>query len=168
MFSILVLFSLAMVSLTATFALVLGAFSWELMSPMYLGPAHDVQGVEVLVCVSCDIYVVLDGLGRSGRPSHPPVVFCLCRRNGSSPFRLCLPAAPPPRLLGKPDALHLPLVHPPFLQRGVAVWGSWRGSRIGFLEVSSLPFCRFSKGEGPHEPWLLWARAIQLLPLSRG
>ena len=111
------------------------------------------RGVEVLVSVSCDIYIVLwNGLGCSGKCFRPPVVFCLCRRTGSSPLRLCLPTEPPPllpphRLLRKLDALCLPLIHPPLLQRGVAVRGSRRESPTLALVRSPLPLPPFSVGE---------------------
>ena len=122
------------------------------MSPMYLGHSHDVEGVEVLVCVSCDVYIVLDGLGRSGKPSHPPVAFCLCRRNDSSLFRLCLLLClrPSSSASASSEARHLcfPFVHPPLFQRGVAVRGSRRGSRVGSLKVSSPTFRRFFGGRG--------------------
>ena len=46
---------------------------------------------------------------------------------------------PPPWLLQKPDALRLPLVHPPLLERGVAVQGRQRVSPSWVLMRSSLP-----------------------------
>ena len=173
-FSILVLFSLARVSLTSTFALVLGGVIWGVMAPICLGPAHGVRGVEVLVCISCDVYIVLDGLGRSGKPSHPPVVFCLCWRNGSSPFRLCLPAAPPPFFLhrgffGSQTPCASPSsTHPSF--RGAWPFRGIRGGPALALLRSPLPpsaVFRWEKlEEAPREPRLLRDRAIQLLPPS--
>ena len=145
------------------------------MSPIYLGPAHDVRGVEVLVCVSCDIYIVFDGLGHSGKHSHPPAVtevFCLCRRNGSSRFRFCLPAAPSPffLLLGffrsRTPCVSLSSTQPSF--RGAWPFEGVGGGPALALEVSSPHFRRFLVGEAPSEPRLLRARAIRLLPPSGG
>ena len=136
------------------------------MSPIYLGPAHDVRGVEVLVCVSCDVYIVLwNGLGRSVK-FLPPVVFS--GRNGNSPFRFCLLTAPSPHLplpwlLGKPDALRLPLGHSPLLLGACPFRGSGGCPPRGLPSPHSV-----GKEGGGRGPRLLRAQAIRLLPPFRG
>ena len=96
--------------------------------------------------ISCDVYHVLEWSGAHSEAffNHAPIVGAV--RNSlqalSFPLRL-RPFCPPPRLLRKPDALRLPFVHPPLRQRGVAVWGSWRGSPAWALVRSPLPLSPF-------------------------
>ena len=134
------------------------------------------RGVEVLVCVSCDVCIVLDGLVRGGKPSHPSVAFCLCRRNGSSPFRLCLPAGPLPFFLGlgffgrQTPCASPSSTHPSF--RGAWPFGGVGGGPA-LAHLRSPPplppvFRWERRGKVPHEPRLLRARAIRPLPPSRG
>ena len=89
------------------------------------------------------------------------------------PFPMRLrPLLPPPRLFRKLDALRFPLGHFPPLLRGVAARGKWRVSFVWVLARSPLPppFVRWVErgGWGARGLWLLWARAIWLLPPSRG
>ena len=82
------------------------------------------------------------GLWRSGKPfwkSAPMMgAVSLALQVLTFPLRLRL-FLPPPRLLRKPDALRLPLVHSPLRQKGVSVRGSRRASPAWALVRSQLP-----------------------------
>ena len=120
----------------------LGALCGVFMSPIFRNRTQHVRGVGVFsVCLMWRVTcagVVWGAVGSVFRQRSCSGAVTLALQ--ALPFPLCLRHfLPPPRLLQKTDALHLPLVHPPLRQRGMAIRGSRRVSPAWALAKSPLP-----------------------------